>query len=275
MIKWDGHTHTRFCYHGNDAIQELYLDRAIELGFERYTMSEHPPVPLQWIDDKKLWDELAMPAEELPDYMAYAKEMKRRYEGKIEVTVGLELDYLPGQLDFTERIVDKWHKDLEDVVYSVHYLPGVGGNRCMDYTADDFKLNILPYYGTMENVVNEYYDRVEAAIEWTAQLPMRKRIGHINLIEKFQSELPPIDETLIKRRLEGVLPLLVKSNVGIDVNIAGLRVPTCGKPYVPEWFITECRKLEIPCVYGSDSHKPDQVGLGWDWYSEQMRRPLL
>ncbi|MFD0959742.1 histidinol-phosphatase HisJ [Paenibacillus chungangensis] len=269
-MKWDGHTHTKFCYHGSDAEQELYLDRAIELGFQRYTISEHPPLPEGWIVDLPLWKELAMPEDELPLYMNYAKAMKQRYEGKLEVTVGLELDYLQGGLDYTEAIVERWQLELEDVVYSVHYLPGVGGMRCIDFTPGDFRTNLLAYYGSMDNVVNAYYDHVEEAIAFAAGLPMRKRLGHINLIEKFRRELPPIDEALVRQRLERILPLLAKSGVGIDVNTAGLRVPTCGKPYVPEWFLAECRKLGISCVYGSDSHKPEHVGVGWEWYAEQM-----
>lgn len=269
-MKWDGHTHTRFCYHGSSAEQELYIDRAIELGFERYTISEHPPLPAGWVDDPPLFQELAMPLEELPVYMEFVKQMKRRYEEKIEITIGLELDYLPGRVDFTKRMVDDWQQDLEDVVYSVHYLPGVGGMRCIDYKPSDFEQHLLAHYGTMENVVNTYYDHVEAAIEQAAQLPMRTRIGHINLIEKFSSALPPIDQALIKRRLESILPLLARTKVGVDVNTAGLRVGTYGKPYVPEWFLAECRKLGIACVYGSDSHKPDHVGQGWDWYASAM-----
>jgi len=270
MLKWDGHTHTKFCYHGSDAAQELYLKRAIELGFERYTISEHPPLPQGWIADHDIWDELAMPEEELPLYMAYVQEMKRAYEGRIEVAAGLEFDYLPGRLDYTERMLDSWQDELEDVVYSVHYLPGRDGMRCLDFKAEHFKAQLLSYYGSMERVVNEYYDHVEAAIEWAARFPMRKRIGHINLIEKFHQALPEIDEGLIRSRLEGMLPLLVKSGVGVDVNTAGMRVATCGKPYVPEWFLAECLKLGIPCVYGSDSHKPEQVGFGWDWFEKQI-----
>lgn len=269
VLKWDGHTHTKFCYHGCDAAQEEYLERAIRLGFERYTMSEHPPLPEGWVDDARLMQELAMPAEELPRYMEYALDMKRRYSGAIEVTVGLELDYLHGALSYTERIVDRWQSRLEDVVYSVHYLPGVGGMRCIDFTPEDFRDGLLAYYGSMEAVVEEYYNHVEAAIEWAAQLPMRKRIGHINLIEKFRGALPEIDDAQIERRLRAIVPKLAAAGVGIDVNTAGLRVPTCGKPYVPEWFLRECLKQGIPCVYGSDAHRPEHVGTGWDWYEAQ------
>ncbi|MFE5322727.1 histidinol-phosphatase HisJ [Paenibacillus sp. NPDC056579] len=270
IMKWDGHTHTRFCYHGNSAPSEQYIDRAIELGFERYTLSEHPPIPQGWINDPALFRELAMPESELPDYMTYAQQMKRQYEGRIEITVGLELDYLPGRLDYTERIVDQWQGQLEDVVYSVHYLPGIDGIRCIDFTADDFRDGLIAYYGTMNKVVEEYYNHVEAAIDWAAKLPVRTRLGHINLIEKFRLALPDIDPSIIDRRLKAIVPRLAKAGIGIDVNTAGLRVATCGKPYAPEWFIRECIAQGVPCIYGSDSHKPDHVGTGWDWFEEQL-----
>ncbi|OXM84875.1 histidinol-phosphatase HisJ [Paenibacillus rigui] len=266
-IKWDGHTHTRFCYHGSSAPQEEYLEQAIQQGFERYTISEHPPLPQGWVADRKLFEELAMPEEELPQYIRYAQQMKTQFSGRLDVTVGLELDYLPGRLDYTEQLVSRWQQDLEDVVYSVHYLPGKEGMRCIDFTADDFREGLLSYYGTMERVVEEYYDHVEAAIEWAAQLPMRKRIGHINLIEKFRLALPEIDEAHIRRRLEAIIPKLAQTGVGIDVNTAGLRVATCGKPYAPDWFIQQCRQQGIACIYGSDAHKPEHVGTGWDWYA--------
>ncbi|SDX75269.1 histidinol-phosphatase HisJ [Paenibacillus sp. CF384] len=272
VMKWDGHTHTKFCYHGSDAPSEHYVDRAIELGFTRYTISEHPPLPANWVQDAKLMYELAMPSEELPLYMAYAKSIKQQYEGKIDIAVGLELDYLQGALPFTEAIIDQYQQQLEDVVYSVHYLPGKDGMYCVDFTADDFSANLLSYYGTMEKVVDEYYNHVEAAIAFASKLPMRKRIGHINLIEKFALKLPPIDEAQIRSRLTTILPLLQQGNIGIDVNTAGLRVPSCGKPYVPEWFMQACMTKGIELVYGSDAHRPEHVGSGWDWFESQVAR---
>ncbi|MBO7747692.1 histidinol-phosphatase HisJ [Paenibacillus sp. MWE-103] len=269
-IKWDGHTHTKFCYHGSPDESEAYVDRALALGFDRYTISEHPPLPAEWIPDLPLMKELAMPAEELPAYMDYVTSIKQKYAGRIDVAIGLELDYLQGALPFTEAIVDRYLDKLEDVVYSVHYLPGRGGMRCIDFTPDDFAANLLSYYGTMEKVVDEYYDHVEAAIAWAAKLPMRKRIGHINLIEKFAQKLPPIDEAQLERRLTAILPKLAESGVGIDVNTAGLRVPTCGKAYVPAWFMQACAERGIPLVYGSDSHKPEHVGFGYDWFAANL-----
>lgn len=274
VFKWDGHTHTKFCRHGCLAEQEEYIERAIELGFQRYTLSEHPPLPKRWVDNPKLMEELAMDMNELPGYLDYAERIKDIYEGRIEITVGLEMDYLDGHEAFSDGVIEAAGDRLEDVIVSVHYLPGAGGVRCVDFTPADFRDGLLAHYGSMDAVVNEYYDHVERAIAWASRLPMRKRLGHVNLIEKFYRELPPISSELIERRLRGILPKLAAAGLGIDANVAGLRVASCGKPFVPDWFLRECRKLGIACVYGSDAHRPEHVGTGWSWFEERLGKPL-
>jgi len=273
VLKWDGHTHTKFCYHGSWAETTAYLERAIEQGFTRYTLSEHPPLPEQYVDNKRLWTELAMPESELPAYFAYAKAMKEEYKGRIDVTIGLEMDYLDGQQEFSNQILEPWLSELEDVVISVHYLPGKGGTRCIDFTPDDFKDAFMEHYGSIEKIIDAYYDQVEAAIAWASTLPsgLRKRIGHINLIRKFQSELPPMDEEQIRRRLLAILPKLREAGLGLDVNVAGFRKPTCGEAYVPPWFMKLCVEQGVELIYGSDSHSPADVGAEWEWYEEQIR----
>jgi histidinol-phosphatase (PHP family) len=270
LLKWDGHTHTQFCRHGNPAVMEDYIERAVAQGFERYTISEHPPLPAGWVDNKALMRELAMDEDELPDYLSAVEKAKAQYVDKLEVTVGLELDYLDGRTSYTEAILERWGGRLEDVLVSVHFLPGRGGIRCIDYTPEDFREGLLDYYGSMDTVVDVYYDHVEKAIEWASGLPMRKRLGHINLIEKFRKALPPLDEAQMNRRLEKIIPLLLQHNVGLDVNTAGFRVKTIGTPYIPDWFLYRCREAGIPLVFGSDAHKPADAGAGWEWYAERM-----
>jgi len=272
LLKWDGHTHTQFCYHGNPAKLEQYIERAIELGFQRYSVTEHSPIPLKWIKDEALFAEIAMPEEELSHYFEYAQAVKNKYSEQIEIAIGLELDYLHDRTDYTAHLLDKWGHCIEDVVYSVHYLPGENGMYCVDFTVEDLKTNLLSYYGTMEKLVDVYFDHVELAIVEASKLKQRSRIGHLQLIRKFEQQLPPMNEEQITTRLQKLLPLLKQTGVGVDVNIAGYRVATCEKAYVPEWFIQQCKKLGIECVYGSDAHKPEQLGLYWDWFEEQMSK---
>lgn len=273
-LKWDGHTHTKFCYHGSPAESDAYLDRAIALGFGRYTLSEHPPLPGRYVDNPKLMAELAMPERELPEYMAYAAEVKARYAGRIEVAVGLEMDYLPGMTDYSDRLLAPWLGELEDIVVSVHYLPGKGGMRCIDFTPADFADAFLAHYGSMDAVADAYYDAVEGAIAWAATLPksIRRRIGHVNLIRKFHRELPPMDEDRARARLTALLPKLKAADLALDVNVAGFRKPTCGESYVPEWLIDRCIAEGVGLVYGSDTHKPEEVGADWEWFERAVAK---
>ena len=272
MLKWDGHTHTQYCYHGNPAPVEQYIEKAIALGFQRYSITEHPPLPDKWVEDEQLFNELAMSLEELPLYFKEVERCKIKYQDQIEIVSGLELDYLYKHTQFTEQLIEKYASEITDIVYSVHYLPGKDGNNyCIDFTAPYFKEHILNYYGSMEKVVDQYFDHVELAIKHASQFKVRKRIGHLLLIKKFEKDVPAFNEHQIEKRLQMLIPLLKEHNVGVDVNIAGKRVPSFGHAYVPQTFIKQCVAEGIECVYGSDSHKPEQVGLYWDWFESIMR----
>ncbi|WP_274650323.1 histidinol-phosphatase HisJ [Paenibacillus humicola] len=267
LLKWDGHSHSHFCYHGSGRPLRDYLERAVRLGFERYSVTEHPPLPEGWVKNEKLMAELAMSRQELPEYIQCVEELKREFEGRLEVTAGLELDYLHGSESFTNRLLESLDGRLEDVLISVHFLPGRGGMRCVDFTPDDFREGLIDYYGSMERVVDEYFQHVELAVASAAGWKIRKRLGHIHLIEKFRLALDGIDEEQIAERVRAVVPKLREAGVGLDVNTAGMRKDTCRKPYASEWLVKECRAQGIECVYGSDAHHPDDVGQGWEWFA--------
>ena len=69
------------------------MEQAIRLGFERYTLSEHSPLPSQFLDDPLLMKMLAMEEEQLSQYFEQAINVKQQYEGKIEIPVEPEMDY--------------------------------------------------------------------------------------------------------------------------------------------------------------------------------------
>lgn len=264
LLRWDGHTHTHLCPHGNRAPLEQYLKQAVQLGLERYTVTEHPPLPNQWLENQPLQSELGIMRGQLNDYFEAVNRCKDACSDSIEILTGFELDYLYGNETFTTALVDQVVNHLDEAILSVHFLPGRGGNRCIDYTPNDFEEGLLAYYGTMDAVVNAYYDHVELAIAYAATLPIRVRIGHINLIEKFRLSLPEMDDALLKSRQERLIPHLVANHIGVDVNMAGLRKDTCQKPYVERWFVERCREEGVACVYGSDAHRPEDVGAHVD-----------
>jgi histidinol-phosphatase (PHP family) len=49
-MKVDGHTHTHFYPHGSGEEKAKFIEKAIELGFERYVLTEHAPLPRSFCD---------------------------------------------------------------------------------------------------------------------------------------------------------------------------------------------------------------------------------
>ena len=233
LERWDGHTHTNFCPHSGDEETSVYLDRATELGCTKYSVTEHSPLPFGWVDDD-VRRFLAMERGELPAYLGAASRAKAQYEGRIEVLVGLELDYLPGREDFTLGLVEESVPWLDEVLVSVHYLPGRGGMRNVNYTPEDFEEGLIGHYGSTTAVIEEYFDHVEAALEFASGLPVPVRLAHPALIRKFRLALPGFDDARVDERLRALLPQLERGGIGLDANTSGLEIPTCGKAHVPE-----------------------------------------
>lgn len=272
-LLWNGHTHTEFCKHGDGAGAPLenYLEQAIASGFKKYSVTEHPPLPKGWLNDPVKMCQLAMPEDQLENYFLRVQKLKRYYHDRLTILSGLELDYLYGKESFTNNMIDSYSHWLDDAIVSVHFLPGRDGMYCIDWSPEDLQSNLLNYYGTMDNLVEHYYEHIEMAIQFAATLPFNHvRIGHMTLIDKFRRVLPEYDAEKCQVYLKRMLVLLKETGVGVDVNSAGLRVHTCGDFYIPEWFFHQCIQNGIEGVFGSDAHKPADVKSGWSWYKSAI-----
>ncbi|KUO94726.1 histidinol-phosphatase HisJ [Ferroacidibacillus organovorans] len=271
IYKWDGHTHTHYCRHGADASVKEYVKRAVELGFERYSITEHPPLPDGYLQNADVMSQLAMPFSELDRYVADMQAIKQAFAGQIDVRVGLEIDFLPNFEGYTRALLARVEHTLDEVLVSVHFLPGRDGMRCIDLSPDDFMEGLVAPYGSVASVIDAYFDHVEKAVAFAATLALPVRIGHLALIEKFRDALPAFDDALVCARLTRLLPLIKAAGVGVDCNVAGFRKATCRRPYVPAWWVTRARDEGIPLVFGSDAHAPGDVGADWDWFEQVMQ----
>ena len=82
------HVHTWRCGHAGEEQDYEYVEKAIELGASRIVFTDHCPYP----GNVFLY---RMDMEQLDDYVASMKQLKREYGSKIEVLAGLEAEYLP------------------------------------------------------------------------------------------------------------------------------------------------------------------------------------
>jgi len=264
---WDGHSHTQFCAHGSGDRAELMIEQAIALGFTRYSLTEHAPLPPGLLADAKLQLELALAPELVMPYLAWARGVKERYQGQIEVLVGLEVDYLHGHEDYTRQFLNEFGPLLDDALLSLHFLPGVTDYEMLDFSKDDLLRGLLPRYGSLGALHDAYWDALLASALADLGRYKPKRLGHPGLIYKFRKELDFGDlETHPPPAFARFLKICHEGGYSLDNNMGGTYKASCGQPYLPAGLCRAALAAQVPLVYGSDAHSTKAVEQAWKGY---------
>ena len=142
------HTHTRHC-DGSGEPRD-FAEAALSKGMPRLGFSGHNvvPFPTDW----------TMPRENLATYLDETRELKARYAGRLEVFVGMEVDYIPG-------LTSPSHPDtralgLDFVIGSVHFIGPTDGEH--EWTVDGPREELETalrkgFGGSMCALVQRYY----------------------------------------------------------------------------------------------------------------------
>lgn len=260
FMQFDGHVHSPFCPHGTSDSFEAYIEKAISLGLKGMTFTEHAPLPEGFHDPTPDQDS-GMKLEHLEPYIKTLQQLKLKYETKLTIKIGLEVDYIEGYERETEEFLSEWGHVLDDAIISVHFLKFADDYFCLDFSPDMFA-DMVRAAGSLENVYETYYATVKKAILSDLGRYKPKRIGHITLIHKFKQQfVPHRDFSLNIRQL---LDLIQQKNYELDYNGAGFSKPLCGEAYPPAWVVNEAVKRGIPLIYGSDAHSVKGLGQGFD-----------
>lgn len=271
MKKWDGHTHSQFCRHGSGESTVRMVERAIELGFERYSITEHAPLPPGIIDDPVLASEFTLLQHELSDYFKHLREIKQVYSGKIEVLSGLEFDYINGYGQYLADSLESCRGDLDDVLVSVHMIQGRNGVAPVDFTPESFESELLDFHGSVEEVHRVYWRDVEAMIHTPLPLDMPKRIGHLGLINKYIRRYPvKMDQAAFSQEQDRLFRSMKQKGWDLDYNVAGLRKNLFQDVYISDEMLQRCHAFDIRLVYGSDAHDVASVGQDYHLFLERI-----
>lgn len=233
-VLYDTHMHTPLCKHAEGEPEE-YAAAALQRGLHGVVITCHNPMPEAY---GRKW---RMEPEDLATYHSIVERARQRFAGTVDVRLGLECDYFPGYEPYLERQLADL--ELDYVLCSIHpFLP-----------------------------------------------PWKERFGHLSPLDRqktYFSQLADAAETglfdclshpdLIKNEFAGdwrVEPVLdhvracldriAETGIAMELNTSGV-----GKRY-PEMnpgpeILAEMRLREIPVIVGSDSHRPDRVGDGFD-----------
>ena len=95
--KYIFHIHTYRCGHASSESDEAYVKKAIELGAESITFTDHTPFPGDTFTGRMKYCQL-------DEYLLSLSDLKQKYAGAIDVHIGLEVEYMPSFRDYYKEL---------------------------------------------------------------------------------------------------------------------------------------------------------------------------
>ena len=244
------HTHTNFC-DGRDNIETM-CRTAFEKGLSAIGFSSHAP-----IEKAGLKTDWHMDEKRLEEYKNEVLAARRRWKGKIDVYLGLELEYIKGLRTALDSDVKEL--GLDYIIGSIHYISSPNGTLfTIDGSKDEMdKIIMEDFKGCGEAVINAYWDALEEMIA----LGGFEIVGHLDLIKKnnvnncwFNME----SKTCMKR-LEGIAQAIASAGLVVEANTGGITrgyfAETCPSPA----FLSILNQYKAPVLITADAHNAGDI----------------
>ena len=246
-ILCDYHMHTALCKHASGPM-EAYVERGIEIGLQEIGFADHNPLP----DGRSA--NVRMAEAELDYYVERVTELRYRYRGKIDVMLGLEIDYVVGLEDYVAKQIAAHPWDY--VIGSIHFLD----NACREpswprqYSGDAHQL-YARYFDLMRRLVRSGFCDI------VAHFDVVKRSGHL----PGEREADDIARTLQAIKDAGIC---------MEINTSGYRHAELHEPqpYPTLSIVEQALVLGIPLTVNSDAHAPEQVGMQFATIEKFLKR---
>jgi histidinol-phosphatase (PHP family) len=132
------------CHHAEGDLED-YIIEAIKKGLKVICFTEH--APLDFDKDKRLSEN------EVQDYIKDINKFKKKYANKINILIGLEIDYLEDYEEKINKIIGE--TDADFYLGSIHFIPYCGDI----YSVWDYEIIL-----SNEELQNEYFRLMIKAI---------------------------------------------------------------------------------------------------------------
>ncbi|MDR2501476.1 MAG: histidinol-phosphatase [Treponema sp.] len=258
------HTHTAFC-DGHGGVED-FCRAAWDRGFVSLGFSAHAPVYRKTgiVSDWHLQEE------QLSAYLEAVHAARRRWEGKLPVYLGLEVDYIPGLMG--PQDADYRGLGLDYLIGSVHYVPSPwGGMMLVDSSAEEFQRDLGGVFRHDGEALMEAY--------WDAQLGMIRAggfdiLGHMDLIKKNNAQEQWFSSSSegYNRRAAANAAALAHSSAVVEVNTGGLNRGSVQETYPSAAILRLLWEQGVPAIVTADAHRPEHLGGFYETARETLLR---
>ena len=244
------HTHTTYC-DGNASAEDM-IKAAIQKGGSSIGFSEHSYVMFD--------EEYSMSLQDTSSYISEINNLKEKYNGTIDVYLGLEIDY------FTERIPD----GLEYIIGTAHHVEKEGKHITVDGWVEHLAvMNEMHFGGDYYAMAELYYATMAGVVEKTSA----DIVGHFDLIAKSNVDNRMFDEMhprYMKAALSAMEQILEKCRL-FEVNTGAMFRRGTLVPYPSLFLLKELQKRGGEVILSSDSHCAESLYYKFDEMTELIK----
>ncbi|PLT34570.1 phosphoesterase [Bacillus sp. V5-8f] len=248
-MKFDFHTHHERCGHARGKIRD-YIETAIANGLDMIGIADHTPYFSS--EEDQPYPRIAMGKSHFAQYVSEVLQLKKEYEQRIEVLLGIESDFFPEQLDIYRQYFDRYPFDY--IIGSVHHVDGIS----------IFKK------GRWEGLSNKEKQKTKETyyklIEQSARSGMYQILGHIDAMKGFY----PAFSSIQTEAVEHTLKVIAEHDIAIEVNTSG-KTKDSGGWYPADEILERALFYGVKVTFGSDAHDPERVGDDFDKVRQRLR----
>ena len=232
---YDSHMHTPLCKHARGQ-PTAYAVQAERVGLRGITFTCHSPMPDGWNAGFR------MTHAQLPGYVEMVEAAAAEFAGRVDVRLGLESEYFPGQEAWIEAV----HReaDFSYILGSVHAL------------TSEYKAKYLNASTRLE-YERSYFENLANA----AETGLYDCLSHPDIVKIAHPKQYDVADHL--DTIRRVLDRIAGAGIAMELNTSGLN-KTYPEMNPGDVMLKEMALRGIPVVIGSDSHDPHRVGAAFD-----------
>ncbi len=228
---------------------DRFAEIAIERGIEEVCITDHMPLIDSVQKDR-------IPHGKVEEYCETVHKIQEKYEGKLSVKLGIEIDYHPTILNQIEAVLNKNNFDYilgSSHLNSIRHLDIYSQNFDKDEFAEAMLKNSLlaaesGYFNTIAHI--DMYKWVYTNQAFTKKDTVLHEEQHMETVSRILDAVKKND-------------MYLEMNVHFAANTDNMR-----NIYPSDIIMREALRKNVKFAYGSDSHRHEHVGILLDYLHE-------
>lgn len=242
------HTHTFRCGHALPNPDEDYVLKAIELGYKNLGFSDH--APFKYIQHPSMRMDFD---NGFFDYLKSINTLKGKYKDKINIYIGLEIEYMKDQEDYYKELLTQ---------YKLDYL--ILGQHCIYKYGEP-----IYYYNGYDNIQDfkRYTNDLIAGIKSGFFSYVCHPDIFLNHVHEITPEINELIDQICLTAKEYDIPL--ELNINGETNNKFWAIKHGCYHYPCEHFFKKAIKHGNKIIFGVDAHAPfDFDKIDYDYFSK-------